>query len=190
MKTKQFIMLIMTVLLTVQCNLSIKKNNYSRDELIEIFNSNEDEFEQLVAYFQSINSNNNLDQYQISFGIKEDKQYVSINILPYLIDSLVSKDLGGDNLLIGSIAYNDVLKKLNWNNDDIKFLQEKLIKTNCDVIRSVDYYGGAMFEIFPYQDGFHSYSFIVYENSLNINRKTISNTKFGKRVRLVYSNSL
>ncbi|MDR0560462.1 MAG: hypothetical protein LBG92_09835, partial [Prevotellaceae bacterium] len=60
------------------------------------------------------------------------------------------------------------------------------------IIRTVDYYGGCKFEIYPKQSGFSSYSYHIFDtplaDSLQHQRQTITNSEFGKRVVLVYTN--
>ena len=161
------------------------------EELVNNFIKHEKDFQELVEYFQSVIPSSCLEKYQISFELGEKTNYSTIILYSRIISS-TSKNIGGINLKKGTSEYNSVLAKLNWNYETVKVLEKYLSTIRCDVIRTVDNYGGCKFEIYPTQDGNIFYSYNVFEKQLSdsllkIHGKTISDSNFGKRVVLVYS---
>jgi hypothetical protein len=173
----------------------VLKKTYSREELVNNFIRYENDFQKLVDDFQSAVSHfSQVENYQISFGLGKDSQHISIILYPYVLNS-TSTNIGSKDINKGSAEYNMILNTLNWDNEIVEKLEKQLLHIKCDVIRMVDYYGGCKFEIYPYQNGFSSYSYNIYDKPLSdslmtVIGRTISNSNFGKRVVLNYTSCL
>ncbi|MDR0561042.1 MAG: hypothetical protein LBG92_12845, partial [Prevotellaceae bacterium] len=123
---------------------------YSREELENNFVKYESDFQELVVYFQSVIPSSYLENYQISFGLGKNDKYISIMLYPLIVNSSTNS-IGGTDLQKDSLEFNNILKTLRWNKETVNTLEKKLSVVNCDIIRTVDYYGGCKFEIYPKQ---------------------------------------
>jgi hypothetical protein len=163
---------------------------YTREELTQNFIQHENEFADLVTYFNSKVPNDK--KQRVSFGLSKGNK-VSLIIYPTVIDP-ANKIIEKENLELGSPELDSALTILGWTNETAKVLKDKLSKTNCDWIRTTEVYGNPI-EVYNNQSGWGSFSYRVFEMPLSdsliqIHGKAISNSEFGKRVVLDYSSAL
>lgn len=177
-------------LFTIIVGIGFFDKTYNREELVDNFNKHEIYFQKIYEYFQSvISSTPHADMYQISFGLGKDNNHIAIALYPKMFDTS-SKIIGSNNLRKGSIEFYSILATLGWSEDVVNIMEKQLSMIGCNVIRTVDYYGGCKFQIYPDQCGVNSYSYHIFENPLSdsllcVHGKTISQSDFGKRVVLV-----
>ena len=166
-----------------------KYNGTQRNELADNFIRNEKEFLDLVSFFDFEVANK---EQRIAFGIS-DGDIISLIVTPTVINS-ESKILGGENLKFDSPEMDSVLVALNWTNETVRILRNKLAKTKCNWIRTTNIQTHPI-EMFSNQTGWGSYSYLIFKTSLSdsliqIHGKPISDSEFGRKVALVYSSAL
>ena|ERR1700722_9753758 len=129
---RKYLVVLSGFLIAVFCSSclgdSIFDKKYSREELEKNFYKNETAFADASALFKAGVSKTN--QKNLSFGLGNWGS-VNLYIYPAVIDP-ANKIIGGDNLKIGSPELDSILVKLNWDNETVKRLREKLKQTNCD----------------------------------------------------------
>lgn len=160
---------------------------YTREDLEQYFIQHEAEFEDLVNYFDLITSKN--PNKEIDFYIKKTNQIgllIKGNIYPQQFIS-IEGDITAKNL-----RFDSVLNALDWKKEILVNLKNKLAKTNCTTIRKK--FNGKIFAQ-PYQYGWGSFHYLFHPESItdslsNIYGRSLSKSKFGKRVTLQYSSTL
>jgi len=194
------LLMILLIILIIFCfwtsvfNSKILCENYSREELVDNFNKREKDFQKLVDNFQSVISLSSIyEKYQITLELGQDTTFVTLVLYPFVIDS-VSKIIGSKDLKKNSLEYNNLLKTLNWNNEIINSLEKQLKVIGCSTIRTVNYYGGCKYEIYPCSKGVSSYSYQIYDKQISdslmlIKGRSISSSSFGKQV-ILYKTSI
>lgn len=163
---------------------------YTREKLTENFVRNESKFDELVTFFNA--KIINVKEQTVSFGLSKANK-VSLIISPNVIDP-ANKTIGGNDLELGSPKLDSALVLLQWTNETVGALKDKLAKTNCDWIRTTEIYGKPV-ELYPNQKGWSSFAYRVFDMPLpdslvQIHGRPISNSEFGRRVVLDYSSAL
>lgn len=163
---------------------------HSREELNQNFIQHEEEFADLVTYFNS--KINDVKNQRVSFGLSKGNK---VNLILYpVVNNHANKIVGGDNLELGSSELDSALELVGWTNEIVTVLKDKLTKTNCDWIRTTEIYGNPI-EIYNKPSGWGTYSYRVFDVPLSdslikIHGKTIGTSEFGRRVVLEYSSAL
>jgi hypothetical protein len=193
MKRKYLLVLpgLLTAVFCAKClGDSIFDKTYSREWLVTNFHKNETAFADAVTLFKAGIAKTN--QKDLSFGLG-NWGTVNLFIYPAIIDP-ANKIIGGEGLKIGSPELDSILVKLNWDNETVKRLREKLKQTNCDWIRIIDN-GHYDIEMYPTQTGWGTYSYVIFDDPIpdsliQTSGKPISDTGFGRRVALNYTSAL
>jgi hypothetical protein len=121
---------------------------YSREELTQNFVAHENAFSDVEDFFWRRLLKGA--DFSVSFGLGR-RGRVNLYLYPNVVDP-ANKVVGGNNLEIGSQELDSVLLKLGWTNEIVRALREKLAKTNCDWIRTLDGRDDRI-EIYPSQSG-------------------------------------
>jgi len=163
---------------------------YSREELTQNFVEHEKAFSDVEDFFWRRLPKGA--DFSVLFGLGRGGR-VNFYLYPNVVDP-ANKVVGGNNLEVGSQELDSVLLKLGWTNEIVRALREKLGKTNCDWIRTLDGRDDRV-EIYPSQSGWGSFTYFIYrmpltDSLVKIYGKPIGNSGFGKRVVLNYSAAL
>lgn len=164
--------------------------NYSRASLTRNFVEHENDFADVVTFFETHLPKN--ENFSVSFGLGRWGS-VNLSLYPDVIDP-ANKIFGGTDLEIGSQQLDSTIAKLGWTNDIVKKMRAKLAATNCDWIRTLDGQGDKI-EIYPSQRGWGSYSYCVYQRAIadslvKTYGSPMDKSGFGERVVLSYSTAL
>ena len=162
---------------------------YSREELTDSFLDHEQEFSDVVNYFKS-NIPKNI-SYSVTFGLSPRKK-VSLYLYPLVVDP-ANKILGGGAVSIESPKLDSAVKVLGWSKETIVTLRNKLSKTNCDWIRTLDYTD--RIEMYPNQSGWGSFTYVIWrtpiiDSLVKDYGRPVTNNGFGQFVTLNYSSAL
>ncbi|WP_276505044.1 hypothetical protein [Terrimonas pollutisoli] len=162
---------------------------YSRQELTDSFLEHENEFLDVDRYFKSTIPPNI--SYSVTFGLSARKR-VSLYLHPFVIDP-ANKIIGGKAMSVESPKLDSALKVLGWSKETIITLQNKLAKTNCDWIRTVDY--SDQIQMYPNQNGWGSFTYSIWNTPISDSLikdygQPITNNGFGQFVTLNYSSAL
>jgi hypothetical protein len=163
---------------------------YSREELTRNFVAHANAFSDVEDFFSGHLPN--AADFSVTFGLGR-RGRVNLHLYPDVVDP-ANKIVGGENLEIGSLALDSVLLKLGWTNEVVRALRGKLVKTNCDWIRTLDGRGDKI-EIYPSQSGWGAFTYSIYQmpiadSLVKIYGRPIGNFGFGRRVVLNYSAAL
>jgi hypothetical protein len=163
---------------------------YSRESLTRNFVEHENDFADVAAFFEAHLSKN--ENFSVSFVLGR-RGSVNLYIFPDVVDP-ANKTVGGDDMEIGSLQLDSTIAKLGWTNEIVKKLREKLTRTNCDWIRTLDGQGDKI-EIYPSQSGWGSFSYSIYQRPIadsldKIYGRPLGKSGFGKRVVLNYRAAL
>jgi hypothetical protein len=162
--------------------------NVSKADAERNFIKNEQEFSSLVYYFESILPDSG--KYNVKFGIGKKKDQIDLVVFPLNSDPII----GGDGLELNSPQLDSTLALLQWDKETLTTLKTMLSKTNCQWIRTTDFYGQPI-EIYFRSSGMGSYSYYVFQKPINdsliqTHGKPIGDSSFGLRVVLKYSSAL
>jgi hypothetical protein len=162
---------------------------YSREELTSSFLKHDKDFLDVVHYFKSSIPANI--SYSVTLGLSSRKR-VSLYLYPFVIDP-ANKIIGGEAMSIESPKLDSALKVLGWSKETIVTLRDKLVKTNCDWIRTVAYSG--QIQMYPNQSGWGSFTYNIWttpiiDSLIKDYGRPITNNGFGQFVTLNYSSAL
>ncbi|MBN9295452.1 MAG: hypothetical protein J0I41_00505 [Filimonas sp.] len=164
---------------------------YTREQLESNFKEHEKEFEELTQYFKSVIPQEKK-KYSITFG-RSTRNTVSLILYPKTI-SPENKIIGGSDLRMDAIELKKASDKLGWSSAIIKKLRDKLSKTNCDWIRTVEWRDDLL-QIYPQQQGMGKFTYGVWDKPVvdsltDEYGKPLSKIGFGNKVILDYTAAL
>lgn len=158
----------------------------THDNLVSNFVENETAFEDVITYFKQQVTATEEEDITFEKG-KDDSVTIIIASWPQSRNAFDQP--------IGSPHLDSVLSVLGWTNETIKTLSEKISKTRCTCIRRSQLYEGYATEIWPIQLDLASYTYYIpdslsVDSEQKVHGPALSNTDFGKRAFLDYSDGL
>lgn len=163
---------------------------FDREQLNDNFLKNEKTFNSLISLFREKTAN--VDGYTVALGVNRNNR-ISLNLYPVVIDP-ANKILGVDDVEIGAVKLDSILRVLNWSKVLLIEFKDKLKQVGCNWIRTTQIYGSPV-DIYPSQNGWGSYSYLFFKEPVDsvireIHGEPLGGSGLGNRAFLEYSSAL
>lgn len=124
---------------------------YSVEELKNEYSEKEEKIDELIQYFNKIKPQDKI----VKIEFKDDNILERLSIIPK------DKNQSSDqlwNVSVSDVAKSQLMKTLNWSEDDIKSLKEKLDRADCISVED-----GEPMKIGFKRSGLGMYSFNIFQ---------------------------
>ncbi|MCS3530840.1 hypothetical protein [Chryseobacterium sp. JUb7] len=124
---------------------------YSVEELKNEYSENEEKIDEVIQYFNKIKPQDKI----VKIEFKDDNILERLSIIPK------DKNQSSDqlwNVSVSDVAKSQLMKSLNWSEDDIKSLKEKLDRADCISVED-----GEPMKIGFKRSGLGMYSFNIFQ---------------------------